>query len=64
MHTTNNLPILLFGGGFRHGSHLPFDRQNNRPLCQLYVSMLQRLGIKTNRFGSGTGTLTGLEMVS
>lgn len=64
MHTTNNLPILLFGGGFKHGSHLAFDRQNNKPLCQLYVSMLQRLGIETSKFGSGTGTLTGLEMVS
>ena len=64
MHTTNNLPILLFGGGFKHGNHLAFDRQNNTPLCQLYVSMLQRLGIETNKFGSGTGTLTGLEMVS
>ena len=64
MHTTNNLPILLFGGGFKHGNHLAFDRQNNTPLCKLYVSMLQRLGIETNKFGSGTGTLNGLEMVS
>lgn len=63
MHTTNNLPILLFGGGFKHGNHLAFDRKNNTPLCQLYVSMLQRLGIETNKFGSGTGTLKGLEMV-
>ena len=63
MHTTNNLPILLFGGGFKHGNHLAFDRKNNTPLCRLYVSMLQRLGIETNKFGSGTGTLTGLEMV-
>jgi hypothetical protein len=63
MHTTNNLPVLLFGGGFKHGSHLAFDRKNNTPLCQLYVSMLQRLGIETNKFGSGTGTLTGLQMV-
>ena len=63
MHTTNNLPVLLFGGGFKHGQHLAFDRKNNTPLCQLYVSMLQRLGIETNKFGSGTGTLTGLERV-
>ena len=32
MHTTNNLPVLLFGGGFKHGHHLAFDRENNKPL--------------------------------
>jgi uncharacterized protein DUF1552 len=61
MHTTNNLPILLFGGGFRHGNHLAFDRNNNKPLSNLFVSMLQRLGIEADKFGSSTGTLTGLE---
>jgi hypothetical protein len=64
MHTTNNLPVLLFGGGFKHGQHLAFDRKNNTPLCQLYVSMLQRLGIEADKFASGTGTIKGLEMVS
>jgi len=64
MHTTNNLPILLFGGGFKHGNHLAFDRNNNKPLSNLFVSMLQRMGIEADKFGSSTGTLTGLEMVS
>jgi hypothetical protein len=58
------LPVLLAGGGFRHGQHLAFDPKNHPPLCNLYVSMLQRLGIEVGRFGSSTGTLTGLEMVS
>jgi hypothetical protein len=56
-----NLPVLLAGGGFRHGQHLAFDPQNPPPLCNLYVSMLQRLGIETDKFGSSTGTLTGLD---
>jgi hypothetical protein len=60
-HSVKNLPILLAGGGFRHGQHLAFDPQNPPPLCNLYVSMLQRLGIETDKFGSGTGTLKGLE---
>lgn len=30
-HETTNLPILLAGGGFRHGRHMPFDRENNTP---------------------------------
>lgn len=61
-HSVKNLPVLLAGGGFRHGEHLAFDPNNPPPLCNLYVSMLQRLGVETDKFGSSTGTLTGLEM--
>jgi hypothetical protein len=60
-HSTRNLPVLLAGGGFRHGQHLAFDPNNPPPLSNLYVSMLQRLGIQADRFGSGTGPLRGLE---
>jgi hypothetical protein len=57
------LPVLLAGGGFRHGRHLRFDPQNPPPLCNLYVSMFQRLGIEADKFGSSTGTLKGLEAI-
>ena len=60
-HSVKNLPVLVAGGGFKHGQHLPFDPQNPPPLCNLYVSMLQRLGIETDKFGTSTGTLSGLE---
>ncbi len=60
-HDTTNLPILLAGGGFRHGHHLAFDRKNNTPLANLFVSMLQDYGLEVERFASSTGTLTGLE---
>jgi len=60
-HDTRNLPAMLVGGGFKHGQHLAFETDNNYPLGNLFVSMLQRLGIETNRFGSGTGTMRGLE---
>jgi len=60
-HDTKNMPILLAGGGFRHGQHLAFDRNNNYPLPNLFVSMLQQMGLQTDRFASGTGTLRGLE---
>lgn len=63
-HDNSNLPILLAGGGFRHGQHLAFPRDRNVPLCNLYVSMLQRLGVLTDTFGTSTGTLTGLESAS
>ncbi len=60
-HSVKNMPVLLAGGGFRHGQHLAFDENSNPPLCNLFVSMLQRMGIEADRFGSSTGTLTGLE---
>src|SRR4028118_871014 len=47
-HSNTNLPMLRAGGGFRHGQHLAFDQQNNYPLANLYVSMLQRLGLETD----------------
>jgi hypothetical protein len=63
-HSPKNLPVLLAGGGFGHGQHLPFDAQDPPPLCNLYVSMLQSLGIETDSFGPSTGTLTGLDLRS
>jgi uncharacterized protein DUF1552 len=62
-HAVKNMPIVLAGGGFKHGTHLAFDPKNSPPLCNLYVSMLQRLGLEIDKFGSSKGTLTGLEMV-
>lgn len=61
-HDNHNLPIVLAGGGFQHGQHLAFDAQNNYPLPNLFVSLLQRLGVETDRFASSTGTMRGLEM--
>jgi hypothetical protein len=60
-HSVKNMPVLLAGGGFRHGQHLAFNEDDHPPLCNLFVSMLQRMGIETDKFGSSTGTLTGLE---
>jgi hypothetical protein len=60
-HSTKNLPVLLAGGDFRHGQHLAFDPDNPPPLCNLYVSMLQHLGIETDQFSTANGTLRGLE---
>lgn len=60
-HSTKNLPVLLAGGGFRHGQHLAFQPDNPPPLSNLYLSMLHRLGINVDKFASSTGTLFGLE---
>lgn len=60
-HSNDNLPVILAGGGFKHGRHLAFDRDNNYSLSNLYLSMLQRLGIETNSFSTSNGTMRGLE---
>ena len=61
-HSNVNLPVLLAGGGFKHGQHLGFDKDNNYPLTNLYVSMLNRLGIESHEFSTGKGTMRGLEL--
>ena len=61
-HVTTNVPAILAGGGFRHGQHLAFDTEKNYPLPNLFVSMLQRMGIEQDKFATATGTMRGLEM--
>jgi len=60
-HTTNNMPMLVAGGRLKHGQHLAFDRDNNHPLPNLFVSMLQSMGIEADRFATSTGTMKGLD---
>ena len=58
-HANTNLPVVLAGGGFRHGHHLFFPKKGRQqtPLCNLYVTLLQQMGIERTRFGSSTGNL-------
>ena len=64
-HTNNDLPVLLAGGGFRHGELKEYPQEARRrvPLSNLFVSLLQRFGVETERFSMSTGTLSGLEAV-
>ncbi len=61
-HDNRNMPVILAGGRYRHAGHLAFDRRDNYPLPNLYVSILQQLGMQTEAFASSTGTMTGLEI--
>ena len=61
-HAVNNLPVLLAGGGFKHGQHLAFDTESNTPLCNLYVSMLRQFGFDAKSFGTSTEAIRGLEV--
>lgn len=61
-HTNGNLPVILAGGGFKHGEHkvYPTKGLDRQPLCNLYLSMLQRFGAEVESFGTSSSTLTGL----
>jgi hypothetical protein len=59
-HITTNLPVILAGGGFKHGQHLVFDGKNNHPLATLFVSVMQEMEIESGEFASGKGTMRGL----
>jgi hypothetical protein len=57
-HAPRDLPILLAGGA---GGTLPQGRllasRANTPLCNLWLAMLQRMGVATERFGDSTAAL-------
>ena len=56
-HASDNLPIFVAGGGFKHQGHVMYNEEENLPLSNLYVRMLQQIGIGTDTFGSNTGTV-------
>lgn len=61
-HDWHNLPIILAGGGFRHGAYVAHDAKNNTPLANLFVALAQRMGVQVEQFGSSTATsIRGLE---
>ncbi|MBG7607515.1 MAG: hypothetical protein IZT59_05755, partial [Verrucomicrobia bacterium] len=59
-HNNRNMPVLFAGGGYRHGHHLAFSQTDNYPLPNLYLSMLQNLGMETDSFATATGTMRGM----
>ena len=61
-HDPHNLPLVLAGGGggtIASGRHLVYPTKT--PLCNLYQSMLGRLGVRVERFSDSTGELAGLD---
>ena len=56
-HDNRNMPVLFAGGGFKHGKHLAFDQNNNYPLPNLFVSVLQKSGLEVDQFATSTGTM-------
>ncbi len=61
-HTTTNMPMLVAGGRLKHGQHLAFDRNSNYPLPNLFVSLIQSMGIPEEKFATSTGPMRGLHI--
>lgn len=59
-HKNSDLPIILAGGGYRHGEFKKVADSgiNKVPLCNLYVDIAQRMGVEIEAFGSSTGTFS------
>ena len=60
MQNNKNIPVFLGRGGFKHGYQLAFNSDNNAPLANLYVSMLQDMGLNKSKFASSTSSQAGL----
>ncbi|HQW28755.1 MAG TPA: DUF1552 domain-containing protein [Verrucomicrobiales bacterium] len=56
-HKNSDLPIVLAGGGYKHGEfrEVPREGINKVPLCNLFVDIAQKMGVETDAFGSSTG---------
>jgi hypothetical protein len=64
-HDSGKVPLLLvggLGGTLKTGQVLDFTKQGNdhRKLCSLYLSLMNRMGVKPRRFGDATTPLSGL----
>ena len=57
-HDARNLPVFLAGGGFDHGQYVAHAGQSDKPLCNLFVTLLNQMGLETDSFGQSNGTLT------
>jgi len=67
-HNHENLPIVLAGRGsgtIKTGRHIKYNSafrtKNEVPLSNLFLSMLDRLGVSADQFGDSTGRVTNLD---
>ena len=61
LHNIQKLPILLAGGGagqLRGNRHLRYADET--PLTNLYLTLLDKMDVRVDRFGDSTGRLEGL----
>ena len=57
-HDPRNNPILIAGGQLRHGGYEAHDAKNNTPLGNLFVRVLQEIGVETDSFATSSSMLS------
>lgn len=60
-HIQVDIPVLMLGGGamgVKGGQHLVLPQ--NTPISNLYLTMLDKVGVPVDKFGDSTGQLRGL----
>lgn len=59
-HNANQLPVVLLGGGGGHlktGRVLDYLDKPNRKMCSLYLSLMDKFGVRLDKFGDSTERL-------
>lgn len=61
-HSNRSLPVIVAGGGIRHGRHLHFEKEGREetPLSNLYVTLMNEMGMEADRFATSDGDLNEL----
>ena len=59
-HAHDDLPIVMVGhgGGLRTGSHMVYPKQT--PMTNLYLTLLDRMGVPAEKIGDSTGMIEHL----
>jgi hypothetical protein len=60
-HSHHDLPVVLAGGGrgtLKAGRHVRYAKDT--PMSNLYLSLLERVGVEPGRFGDSAGKLANL----
>ena len=60
-HSHHDLPILLAGGAFKGARHIRYPKET--PLTNLFLSVLDKVGVPVEKFGDSTGQLQSLSEV-
>lgn len=59
-HDATQLPVVVLGGGggkLRGGQVLNYREQSNRQMCRLYLSLMDKMNVKLDKFGDATERL-------
>ncbi len=62
-HSPKNLPLIVAGGhrlGLKHGQHIAFDEKTHPPMNNVFLTLMQKMGVETDRFSDSTSTINGL----